>query len=82
MSISLGSQFVFRNFHSHYNIEDVLCLIGLLSDLVLSRVAAKLGFEWTMVALELGLSQSNIEQIQINNKYDGVHKMIFMCLLK
>lgn len=64
------------------NNYDTVDSAGLLSDLILSRIAAKLGFEWTRVALELGLTQANIEQIQISNKYEGAHKMIVTALLK
>jgi hypothetical protein len=49
----------------------VFYITGLLSDLVMTRIAAKLGFEWIQVALELGLTQANIEQIQISHKYEG-----------
>lgn len=61
---------------------DTVDSAGLLSDLVLSRVAARLGVEWIRVALELGLSQQNVEQIQMSNRYDGIHKMIWTSLLK
>ncbi|XP_060576811.1 malignant fibrous histiocytoma-amplified sequence 1 homolog, partial [Ruditapes philippinarum] len=64
------------------NNYDTVDSAGLLSDLVMSRIAAKLGFEWNQVALELGLTQANIEQIQISHKYEGAHKMILSALLK
>lgn len=45
---------------------------GLLTDMGLSYVASKLGAEWSLVALNLGLSQPEIEQIQLDNPYQTV----------
>jgi len=55
---------------------------GLLSDLILSRIAAKLGVEWNMVALELRLTQQQIEHIQMDNSQYNTHKHIVLALIK
>ncbi|XP_062587393.1 malignant fibrous histiocytoma-amplified sequence 1 homolog [Saccostrea cucullata] len=46
---------------------------GILTDLGLMYVAAKLGFDWTLVVSNLGLKQAEIEQIQMDNPYKVIH---------
>ncbi|XP_061183922.1 ankyrin-3-like [Saccostrea echinata] len=36
-------------------------------------VAAKLGFDWTLVVSNLGLKQAEIEQIQMDNPYKVIN---------
>ncbi|XP_052813851.1 malignant fibrous histiocytoma-amplified sequence 1 homolog isoform X2 [Mya arenaria] len=55
---------------------------GLLTDLILLRIAAKLGVEWITVALELGLIQAQIEHIQMDNEKSNTHRHIFLALIK
>ena len=43
-----------------------LVVSGLLSDAGMMFVASQLGFEWTLVTLSLGLTQAQIEQIQMS----------------
>ncbi|KAK3083358.1 hypothetical protein FSP39_020728 [Pinctada imbricata] len=52
-----------------------------LTDFGLSYVAARLGVEWTLVTLSLGLTQPEIEQIQLDNPYQVV-KQITMALIR
>ena len=47
----------------------------------LMYVASKLGFEWTQVALALGITQPEIEQIQLDNPHQTT-KQIIMALIR
>ncbi|KAL5006034.1 hypothetical protein ScPMuIL_017192 [Solemya velum] len=62
------------------NTYDTVDSAGLLSDLGLSGVASELGVEWGLVALNLGLKQVEIEQIQMDNP-NQVLKQILKSLL-
>lgn len=53
---------------------------GLLSDLLLSNVAAQLGIEWQHVAHGLGITQATIEQIQLDNM-GFTHRQITTALI-
>lgn len=53
----------------------------LLSHLGLSYIAANCGAEWSLMALALGLTQPEIEQIQLDNPYKTV-KQITTALLR
>ncbi|XP_071112245.1 malignant fibrous histiocytoma-amplified sequence 1 homolog [Haliotis cracherodii] len=48
---------------------------GLLSDAGLGYIASRLGFEWTLIALQLGLSQAQIEQIQMKHPQRPYHQI-------
>ena len=57
----------------------MICIAGLLSDLILSRVAAKLGVEWRQVGYELGFEHPTIEQIEMDNpgnSFKQIHTML------
>ncbi|XP_060067336.1 malignant fibrous histiocytoma-amplified sequence 1 homolog [Ylistrum balloti] len=47
----------------------------LLSNLGLSYIAARCGAEWSLMALALGLTQPEIEQIQLDNPYQTVKQI-------
>ncbi|CAI9729022.1 malignant fibrous histiocytoma-amplified sequence 1 homolog [Octopus vulgaris] len=53
---------------------------GLLSDLGLRYLAAKLGKDWFAVGLQLGLQQADIERIQLDHPSDSF-KQIFTLLV-
>lgn len=63
------------------SIYDTVDSPGLLSDLLLSNVAAQLGIEWHAVALALGHTEASIQQIQIDNM-GFVHRQITSALIK
>lgn len=50
--------------------------LQLLSEIGLMYVAAKLGFEWSQVALALGITQPEIEKIQLDNPYQTTKQII------
>ena len=52
--------------HPLSNSNMSLIVSGLLSDAGMMFVASQLGFEWTLVTLSLGLTQAQIEQIQMS----------------
>ena len=45
----------------------------------LAFVATRLGFEWTLVARELGVRQEKVEQIQMDHNQNTYHQ-ILLCL--
>ena len=47
---------------------------GIMSDVGLMYVAARLGAEWTLVVSHLGLNQAEIEQIQLDNPYKTINQ--------
>lgn len=55
--------------------------LQVLSEMGLMYVASKLGFEWTQVALALGITQPEIEQIQLDNPYQTT-KQIIVALIR
>ncbi|XP_076089133.1 malignant fibrous histiocytoma-amplified sequence 1 homolog [Mytilus galloprovincialis] len=54
--------------------------LQLFSEIGLMYVASKLGFEWTQVALALGTTQPEIEQIQLDNPYQTTRQIIVVLI--
>ena len=54
--------------------EGILFATGLLTEAGLAFVATRLGFEWTLLAIQLGLQQEKVEQIQMSmrNAYQQI----------
>lgn len=58
-----------RSGHScenHVNNEELDYAAGLLSDAGLAFIATRLGFEWTLLAILLGVPQEKLEQVQMS----------------
>lgn len=51
---------------------------GLLSEAGLAFIATRLGFEWTLVALQLGVRQEKVEQVQMSlrNTYQQILEVL------
>lgn len=63
-----------------YDTVDGPSNLPLLSEMGLMYVASKLGFEWTQVALALGITQPEIEQIQLDNPHQTTKQIIVVLI--